>query len=66
MDEKLVEENIKQLFINLTTRYKKANTMNVGYDTTTGENIVYVKVMLTSKENDFMQEYLSERSDTKQ
>lgn len=66
MDEKLVEENIKQLFINLTTRYKKANTMNVGYDNVTGENIVYVKVMITSKENDFMQQYLSERSNTKQ
>lgn len=60
MDEELKKANIKQLFINLTTRYNKANTMNVGYDAQSRQNVIYVKVMLTDREKDFMEQYLEE------
>lgn len=60
MDEELKKVNIKQLFKNLTTRYKKTNTMNVGYDAQSGQNVIYVKVMLTDREKDFMEQYLEE------
>lgn len=58
MSEEEVKENIKRLFINLTSRYKKIKSINVGYDMETGQNVIFGKVMLTDKENEFMKQYL--------
>lgn len=58
MKEDMIKANIRQLFINLTKRYEKINTINVGYDIASRENVVYGKVILTEKENDFMKKYL--------
>ena len=55
--------NIKQLFINLTERWKKVNSLNLGYDIPNQTNIIFKKVMLTEQENNFMLEYLGDDKD---
>lgn len=51
------DANLEQLFKNLITRYDKSNSINVAYDSN-GQAIIYTKVMLTDKENEFMKDYL--------
>lgn len=51
------DANLEQLFKNLVTRYDKSNSINVAYDSN-GQAIIYTKVMLTDKENEFMKDYL--------
>lgn len=51
-------EIIKAIFNDFIRQYEKSNSFNVGM-LPNGENVMYTKIKITSRQKEFMQEFIT-------